>query len=188
LVETTYPTRLPSFRTQALRSSRCVYFAGCPTPIDPAWTDAPALRREQWLRHFSRSAGPVSVWPLYRAPAQDGRTLFFRRPSPSCATRPFSTTHCWADYSRSSRFGYRSRRGDFHPYATPTLGLGWSTCSTAAFRATAECSRPTVFTGPPLLTGTPNPLRSLPAFTGKRSLALGCVSDRLVITTLLARP
>lgn len=49
-------------------------------------------------------------------------------------------------YSRPSGLGCTPHRGDFHPDATPTLGLGRSILfNHRPSEATAKCSRPTVF-------------------------------------------
>lgn len=49
-------------------------------------------------------------------------------------------------YSRPSGLGCTPHRGDFHPDATPTLGLGRSILfNHRPSKATAKCSRPTVF-------------------------------------------
>jgi len=89
--------------------------------------------------------------------ARDGCTLFCRSDFPRSPTRSVLAARPLrrrASYSRPSGLGCSPHRGDFHPYATLTLGLGRSILfNHHLYRAMAKCSRPTVFRVPPLLTG-----------------------------------
>jgi hypothetical protein len=69
-------------------------------------------------------------------PSQDYLLVRFRRARLAACRR----------YSRPSGLGSTPHRGDFHPDATLTLGLGRSILfNHRPSKATAKCSRPTVF-------------------------------------------
>lgn len=101
------------------------------------------------LGYFSRVAGSGYAQPPTLAGSGRMHALFYRGVFPSS---PYSTVFARARlaacrrYSRPSGLGSTPHRGDFHPDATPTLGLGRSILfNHRPSKATAKCSRPTVF-------------------------------------------
>jgi len=127
------------------------------------------------LRHFSRGIEPVCPLPFPLCKKKSGDEFDSRGAFPRGVTGRFP--HAIADAATLGLHASGSRLTETFPsrcYAhsrTRLVRLFHHDLAVAT-----GCSRPTVFTGPPLLTGDPDLLRSWLAFTNAGGLALGCVS------------
>lgn len=114
-----------------------------------------------------------------------GARMFCRSAVLSSLTRSvFARQPCgWCGLLPSLRSEVSPHRGDFHPYATPILGLGRSILFNHRLCcAMAKCSRPTVFRVPPLLTGLSGSITFLFGFHLTGDPASGLVRGRFPST------
>jgi len=141
--------------------------------------------KKQEVRHFSRGTGPVYPSPLPPAREQyGGRDCFVAVVVPRfCYSTVFARQRC----RRRLPLGPRTLGAHHTPTFPPMRYAHSRTWLVHLFNRTlagpAKCSRPTGFTGPPLLPGAPCPLHPQPAFTSHGGMALGFVSGPLVVTS-----
>jgi len=116
---------------------RCLLRRVAPTTARCASPRALPSWRAAEVRHFSHRTGPVYASPLPPCQGQSGTRVFCRDAVPSFRyavifARPRFRGKRRLLLTLASRVRITHRR--FHLCATPTLGLGWSTCSTAPLR------------------------------------------------------
>jgi hypothetical protein len=165
-----------------LRSSCRVYSAGLHRRPRGVRHRVPLRLAAQEVRHFSsrhRTRLPVSAAPCAGAGRLVRRVVLSQRhPKVSLLDR-FRPSTFWADVATS-----RSSRPGCTPHATVSrnvlrlLSVWLVHLFNHVLAGMAKCSRPTVFGGPPLLTGYPDLLRSAPGFhrSGDQALAGPCLA------------